>query len=197
MQTKDILIATALILTLSSLLNGCDLLTLPEKQASAPAQPATPSIDLEKARAVHKTVNIAMKAEAADNQVTVRILLNNPDNKPVTSVQSWLSFDPEYLQGREIDTSESAFSLMAPYDNTFDNENGLVMLGRANPEPVTDKNSQVAEVVFDRKKSGVTMIDVYDYQQDLSGHASANSLASGKPYNILKKPASPALIVEK
>ncbi|MBN2096000.1 hypothetical protein JW752_01220 [Candidatus Peregrinibacteria bacterium] len=199
MKAKDILIATALILTLSSLLNGCAL--LPQEKASEATQPPAPKINVEKlaekARAAQKSVNLAFKAEREEGQVTVTINLNNPEGKPITSVQSWLSFDPNRLYGKEIKTDDSAFSLIAPYNNTFDNENGLMMLGRANPDPLTDKTIKVAEVVFDVRGEGATMIDVYDYQDDLSGHASANSIIEGKPYNLLKKPNSPALIIEK
>ncbi|MBU1017598.1 hypothetical protein KKA33_01060 [Patescibacteria group bacterium] len=198
MKAKDILIATALILTLTSLLNGCALLP---KEAPEATQSAAPKINIEKvvetARAAQKSINLAFKAERENGQVTVTVTLNNPENKLVTSVQSWLSFDPSRLYGKEIKTGDSAFSLIAPYDNTFDNENGLVMLGRANPDPLTDKTIKVAEVVFDIKGEGATMIDVYDYKDDLSGHTSANSVIEGKPYNILKRPNSPALIIEK
>jgi len=199
MKAKDILIATALILTLTSLLNGCAL--VPAQEVSETTRPAASGINVgelaEKARAAQKNVDLAFKTERENGQVAVTISLDNPENKPVTSVQSWLSFDPDRLYGKEIKTDDSAFSLMAPYDNTFDNENGLVMLGRANPEPLTAKTIKVAEIIFDVKGEGATMLDVYDYQDDLSGHASANSLIEGKPYNLLKKPNSPTLIIEK
>jgi hypothetical protein len=40
-------------------------------------------------------------------------------------------------------------------------------------------------------------VDVYDYQEDLSGHASANVVINNVPYNVMVKPESPALIIEK
>ena len=85
---------------------------------------------------------------------------------------------------------------MAPYDNDFDNENGLVMLGRSNPDPVTDQVIDVAEMVFDIVGEGTVMIEAYDYREDLTGHTSANTIIDEKPYNILIKPESPALVIE-
>ena len=199
MKTKDILIATALILTISSLLTGCKLI---ETQAPAEqaAKPAPPKINLEKtvkkALAVKKEVDMVLTAEKSENQVTVIIALENPQNKSITSIQSWLSFDATKLQGKEINTSGSAFELMAPYDNTFDNENGLVMIGRSNPDPIIDSSIQVVEVIFDIIAEGAVMIDTYDYREDLTGHTSVNTIVENKPYNILKNPDSPALIIE-
>ena len=200
MKAKDILIATALILTISSLLTGCKLIETqaPEEQAT---KPAPPKINLEKivkkALAAKKEVNMILTAEKSENQVTVTVSLENPKNKPITSIQSWLSFDAAKLQGKEINTKNSAFELMAPYDNTFDNENGLVMIGRSNPNPITDSSIQVVEVVFDVVADAVVMIEAYDYRDDLTGHTSVNTILEDRPYNILKKPDSPALIIEK
>ncbi len=199
MKPKDILIATALILTLSSLLTGCKLIETqaPAKQAT---KPAPPKINLEKvvkkALAAKKEVSMIFKSEKSENQVTVTVSLENPKNKPITSIQSWLSFDATKLQGKEINTKNSAFELMAPYDNTFDNENGLVMIGRSNPDSITDSSIQVVEVVFDVIAEGAVMIDAYDYRDDLTGHTSVNTVLDNKPYNILIKPDSPALIIE-
>lgn len=208
MKTKNILIATGLILILGTFLNGCQLaekigLELPESISGEKATAKKPRLPkphvealVQKAAAAKKEVEMVLKAEKEGAEIKVKITLSNPNQKPVTSVQSWLSFNPAKLQGASIDTSATAFSLMAPYDNTFDNEEGLVMLGRANPESITEKEIVVAEVVFDIAESGTTMIDTYDYRDDLTGHTSVNTVIDGKPYNILIKPESPALIIE-
>ncbi len=200
MKAKDILIATALILTISSLLTGCKLIETqaPAEQATKPA-PLKVSLEkmVKNAMAAKKEVDMVMTSEKSEGQVTVTITLANPQNKPITSIQSWLSFDATKLQGKEINTTGSAFELMAPYDNTFDNENGLAMIGRSNPDPVTDSTMNVATVVFDVIAEGTVMIEAYDYREDLNGHTSVNTIIEERPYNILKKPDSPALIIEK
>lgn len=194
MKPKELVIATALILLFSAVVSGCQVV-----EPSSAGKEARKTIIEEfvmKAVAAKKEVRLSLKAVREGAQVRVTVNLENPNLKPITSTQAWLSFDPALLQGKSINVKDSAFSLMAPYDNTFDNETGLAMLGRANPKPLTDKTIKVAELVFDAAKDGTAMVDAYDYQDDLSGHTSANVLVSGKPFNILLKPTSPLLIIE-
>jgi hypothetical protein len=194
MKAKEIVIATALILILGGLLSSCQG-EEPNRQGKVSKQTAIEAFVL-KAVAAKKEVKLALRADRTGDKLKVTVTLENPNLKPVTSVQSWLSFDPSKLQGSSIEARSSAFGLMAPYKNTFDNVNGLVMLGRANPQPVLEKSSLVAELSFDIVKDGTTTIDAYDYQDDLSGHTSANVLEGGKPFNVLEKPDSPLLIIE-
>jgi len=203
MKPKNIAIAALLILIASTLLNGCETPKLSiEKKATAPATSVTLNESqiqelVKKAEAVKKEVKMVFEGTKADNQITVKIKLDNPNQKPITSVQAWLSFDPKILQGKKLNTADSAFTLVAPYDNAFDNTNGLVMLGRSNQESITDKTIVVADVVFNLVKNETVMLEAYDYRDDLSGHTSANAIVDGKPYNVLIKPDSPALVVEK
>lgn len=194
MKPKELVIATALILLFSTLVSGCQVV---QKTGSGKTAKKTVIEEfMMRAVAVKKEVSLSLKAVRQGAQVKVSVVLENPNLEPITSAQTWLSFDPAMLQGNSINVKESAFGLMAPYDNTFDNKNGLVMLGRANPKPVTDKAIKMAELVFDTVKDGTTMIDAYDYQDDLSGHASANDMVNGKPFNIMLKPDSPLLIIQ-
>jgi len=203
MKPKNIAIATLLILIASTLLNGCETIKLStEKKPAASENVGAPSASqiqelVKKAEAVKKEVKMVFEADKGDNQLTVKIKLDNPNQKPITSVQAWLSFDPQILQGKKLNTADSAFALVAPYDNAFDNTNGLVMLGRSNQKPITDKTITVADVVFDLVKNETVMLEVYDYRDDLNGHTSANTIVDGKPYNVLIKPESPALVIEK
>ena len=207
MKPKEIVIATEVIILLSSILGGCGLIEksssddglIPvssEKQAEKP-KPQSVNDLVSTARAVTKEVKLILDNEKSDDELKIVIKLDNPNNKPITSVQSWLSYNPEDLKGKEIDTKNSAFSLTAPYSNTFDENNGLMMLGRSNPNPVTDESIIVAKVIFEVLKDTTIAVDAYDYREDLSGHTSVNVLVDGTPYNILIKPESPTLIIEK
>jgi len=193
MKPKELLIATGLILTLGVLLSGCQVVE--PKQGKVSKKTVIEAFVL-KAVAAKKEVRLALKADRQGDKLKVTVTLENPNLKPVTSVQTWLSFDPSKLQGKTVEARSSAFGLMAPYANTFDNENGLVMLGRSNSQPVAEKSTVVAVLSFDIVKPGVTTLDAYDYQDDLSGHTSANVLEGGKPFNVLQKPDSPLLIIE-
>ena len=193
MKPKELVIATALILIVGSLLAGCQIV---EPKGEKVAKKTAIEEFVLRAVAAKKEVRLSLRADRQGKQVKVTVSLENPNLKPVTSVQAWLSFDPSKLQGKSVEAKDSAFDLMAPYDNSFDNTSGLVMLGRANTKPVKEKAIKVAELTFDVAEEGAAMLDAYDYQEDLSGHASANVLTDGKPFNILLKPDSPLLVIE-
>jgi hypothetical protein len=193
MKAKELVIATALILILGTLVSGCKVV---EPGSGKVSKKTSIEEFVMKAVAAKKEVRLALKADRTGNTLKVTVTLENPNLRPITSVQSWLSYDPSMLRGKSVESRGSAFSLTAPYANTFDSESGLVMLGRANPQPVMEKSSVVAVLTFDVVKAGVTTLDAYDYQDDLSGHTSANILADGKPFNVLQKPSSPLLVIE-
>lgn len=201
MKPKDIIIATAVILILSSLLTGCkesDDTTAKIVTSTTSGKSTVTSIQdtIKKAQIAEKDVKLVLKSEKDGKNVKVTIALDNAKGKSITSVQNWLSYDPTKLQGVEVDISKSAFTLNAPYTNAFDNANGLMKLGRSNSTAVTDKEIHVAVATFELKDSKGAMVDAYDYREDLTGHTSANTLIDGMPYNILAKPSSPLLIIK-
>ncbi|MBU0578189.1 cohesin domain-containing protein [Patescibacteria group bacterium] len=191
MKTSRILIAAAIIILLSSFLSGCIQRSSEEISVHNAAVRS-----LQAVQDVTKEVDLVLVADREGDQVTVKVMLDNPEEKPITSVQSWLSYNPKALEGKSVDFSNSDFVLSAPYENTFDEFFGLVMIGRGTNEAVVAKSITVAEVVFDLIADGTTMVDIYDYQTNLTGHASVNMILDGFPYNILKKPESPALIIQ-
>jgi len=193
MKSIKLIVATAILILVSTYLTSCKLMT---PKAEVTETTLTPAESIEQAVKVIQDVTMRLSADRDNSQVIVKIVLDNPNGKSITSVESWLSYDPDALKGERINVVDSPFDFTAPYDNTFDEVNGLVMLGRANSEPITTKTINVAEVVFELLEDGTTMIDTYDYQSDMSGHVSANMLLDGVPYNVLLKPESPALIIQ-
>jgi hypothetical protein len=191
MKPINIIIAAATLILITGLLSGCTLVSKQE-----PAQKSEVTANVELARKIEKDVSVKLTADRQGKEVTVKIVLDNPGNRPITSVQSWLSYSPEALKGVKLNVVDSPFELTAPYDNTFDDVNGLVMLGRSNSTPITSNTINVAEVVFELATDSVTMVDFYDYKTDLSGHVSANIMLDGVPYNVLLAPESPALIIQ-
>jgi hypothetical protein len=200
MKTKQLIIALTSVLLLAGLLAGCDLFKADILTTQEPEGQTEDTSDIEalieKAQSVKKDARLELEYEKEPNKVTVSILIKNPSRKPITSVQTWLSFDPTMLKGKEIDLSNSDFELPVPYETTFDNESGLMMLGRSNPESITDESILVAGVIFAPLKVGSTVLEAYDYREDLTGHTSANAVVDEKPYNVLMRPESPLLIIE-
>lgn len=185
MQSLKILIAAAVVLFVSNVLTGCSPQGVSEVGVSR----------IVDAQQMKKTVNFVLEEAVGDEDVVLKLKLNNPENRPITSVQAWLTYNPDVLKGVSIGAEDSEFELQAPYDNDFDHEAGLVMIGRSSAVPVLDGEPLVAEVRFERVGEGAAMIEAYDYRQDLTGHASANIMFDGQPLNLLLKPESPLLII--
>lgn len=187
-QSIKILIAAGMVMLATNALTGCT----PNGEVS--------KVGVERiaaAQEMKKTVNLLLTEAEEGEDMVVRLALDNPEKKPVTSVQAWLTYNPDVLKGVSINTENSAFELMAPYDNDFDHVAGFVMLGRSNATPVDDKEITIAEIHFEKIGEGAAMIEAYDYKQDLEGHTSANMMVDGVPMNILLKPQSPLLIINK
>ncbi|MBN1258965.1 hypothetical protein JXA05_04385 [Candidatus Peregrinibacteria bacterium] len=191
MKPSKIIIAAAVLIFLSSFLSGCAL--IPGQDT---VRPAAGQEKIQALKQVKKSVSMKLFTEKIADEVKVRVVLQNPERKPIISAQSWLSYNPALLTGLKVDATDSPFALSAPYENAFDGINGVVMVGRSNNAPITDPSITIATVTFSMKTRGTAMVDVYDYKSDLSGHASANVIEEGIPYNILLKPQSPALIIQ-
>ncbi|MBU0705611.1 hypothetical protein KJ657_05435 [Patescibacteria group bacterium] len=186
LKSVKILIAAAIVVISANLLAGCSPKNVSEAGMERIAE----------AQEMKKTVKLSLvQVKADDKGFVLRLMLDNPEKKPITSLQAWLAYNPDDLKGISIDTAVSAFELTAPYDNNFDNEAGLMMLGRSAVSAVNDKEIVVADLHFGRVSDGVAMIEAYDYKQDLTGHTSANMMLDGAPVNILLKPQSPLLIL--
>ena len=185
MNSIKIIVAVTLIVLGSNVLAGCS----PQDNSDVGVK------RLEEAQEMKKTVSMSLVEVEGASDITLRLILENPEGKPVTSVQTWLAYNPEVLKGISIDISESDFEFMAPYDNAFDEAMGLMMLGRSSAMPVEAQKIVVADLHFERLAEGVAMIEAFDYQYDLEGHTSANMMQDGDPLNILLKPDSPLLIL--
>ena len=210
MKPDRIIIATIAIFLVITLLGGCNATTDSANPSSTesdaginlssnavkPVVNKTPAKLSEIIVKAEKNVELKLKASRQGDTVTVRITLDNPKQQAISAVQTWLTYDPDTLEGVNLSADDSDFKLQAPYENTFDEINGLAMIGHGTTGAVTDKSLNVAEVIFNIKKSGTTMVDLYDYQEDLSGHVSVNTVINDEAYNILLRPKSPALIIE-
>ena len=181
MKPSKVIIAAILIILTANMLSGCG--------GSADASERQQGIN--EMREIKKTASLRLEQEVSGGQMTVTVFIDNPERKPISSTQAWISFNPDHMQGVKVDTSESPFDMPPPYDNGFDEAQGLVRLGGATNKPSTDAVIQVGQVVFGLN----TMLDAYDYRYDLSGHVSANTILNGTPYNILQRPDSPLIVI--
>ncbi len=192
MAPHKTMIATVLLFGAISLLGGCSSQEAAE-QAQAPSEGLKLAAVSEQAE---RDVALELKSSREGDEITIVVTLDNPNNKPITSVQTWLSYDPSALEGVAISDEGSAFEFAAPYEQDFDQISGVAKVGRSSSVPVTDNSIDVATINFKATAEGTTFVDAFDYQTTLSGHTSANVVVDGDAYNVMLKPESPALIIQ-
>ena len=132
--------------------------------------------------------NLSLEYENGDSTVTVSIYIENPTKQKVISVQSWLEYDPKVLQGNKINTDDSAFNFVAPGENTFDTQKGLVKIGRSSTEGGANNDKIfVAKIHFKRLQNTPTSISFHNYQLGPNGSVSVRVFEDGFPITILKE----------
>lgn len=202
MKSKDLIIATALILIVLSLLSSCTFVENNVKDI--PVQTKNTKLDksqiLEKMALVKKLsrdVDLNLEYKKENKNILVKMSLNNPSKKPIQSAETWFSFNPELLKVKSVDASLSDFNLPAPYKVNFDNEKGLLMIGRSNKSSINKENINLVQVNFELLKDESTTLNAYNYNPNLTGNSSVNIVYKGKVYNVLKEPKIPTLIIKK
>lgn len=124
------------------------------------------------------------------DEFDVDIMLKNPGLQNVISVRAWLTFNPDILEGVGINTDDSPFTLSAPGETEFSQNEGRVKLGRSNISGgFSEAEVKVATVRFKVKTPYAVeaLIEAYDYQVTELGHTSVNIIDQGFPVNILSE----------
>ena len=63
-------------------------------------------------------------------KILVNVILKNPDNQPIQSIQAWFLYPVSIIKGEKITLKQKeVFSVMAPGEQNFDEEQGIVKLG--------------------------------------------------------------------
>lgn len=185
MKSLKIIFAAVIIILVSSYLVGCNL----------PGVSSEGAARIQEAQSLKKTVSMKLVEVPESDNVKLQLVLENPEKEPITSFQAWLTYNPDHLEGVAIHTDESPFELMAPYENDFDDAMGLIMVGRSTKSPITDEEIVALELELNKLSEGVTMIEAYDYKQDLTGHTSVNKVENEAAFNVLLKPDSPLISI--
>ncbi len=88
-----------------------------------------------------------------DESILVQVVLKNPQQEELQSVQAWFLYPTSILKGEDIALfGKNKFPLQAPNENGFDAKNGIVKIGlSASGKPAkTPENLVVAEVIFQK-----------------------------------------------
>jgi hypothetical protein len=115
------------------------------------------------------------------------IVIVNPSQSEVQSVESWLQFDPNVLTISDLSATNSAFSLAAPGEFEVDSTTGSVKIGRAAPgAPAVQQKIVVAEFTVTAKKNTEgTQISFLDFRNSGMGKTAVVSNQNMEPVNIL------------
>ena len=119
-------------------------------------------------------------------ELNIDIVVRNTSGQAVNHVRSWLSYDPNVLEGVSI-TVHSNFPAVTPGESNFDTTNGYVMVEASND--ASDANKQlfvrVAQVKLKVKQAppSGTFISFYDVQR--AGHTTVTTNEAGTDESIL------------
>lgn len=152
---------------------------------------------VQEVKSMKKTVSLQGVTRIDGDEVIISLSGKNPDKTPLNSVRIWLNYNPTIFEVININTDKSSFDLPAPGENAYDQSLGLIKLGRSKTnEPITDETFSVAEIHLERLQPGLTLIDVFNYQEDVSGNTQILTLIDESPKNILLKPDTPFITIQ-
>jgi hypothetical protein len=125
----------------------------------------------------------------AGDTIDLDIVLKNPSGQSIQSVRAWLEFDATVLQGSDV-RIDAQFPLVAPGEQAFAGETGIVRLGASN----VSGGVNGVEFVFARVTFTVlSAIDTFPRVKfhDFSllgseGHTQALVIEGGRAINVIK-----------
>lgn len=171
----------------SLLLAGCG------NSVSKPTDELNQSIQL--AQMIQKTVEAKIESQQLSEKVyQLKIILSNPEQKPIVSAQTWLAYNPQDLKILEIDSANSNFELFAPGENEFDQTLWLIKIGRSKQAAqINQSEILVTQLTVEKQTENLTTLDFYNYHEDVTGNTNVNLSQNDQVYNVLIKPNTPAL----
>jgi hypothetical protein len=129
------------------------------------------------------------------------VVLKNPNGYALDAVRSWLSYDPQVLEGQSVQLG-TVFPLPVPGESGFAPSQGYVQIGQAaakGKEP-RDTLIVVARVTFKVKhvpEGGKSAISFYDLTTATSGHTVVVRDVLGQKQNVLPEKLGSLLVLMK
>ena len=128
------------------------------------------------------------KSFTVGEKIPMRIIIKNPENAPVFSVQSWVKYNSSILSISELSDDESGFDLAAPGEFKAVNSKGEMRIGRATTgSALTDNEIVVADFVVEIKKNpNLTGLEFLDFKNESIGKTAVITIQGNIPANILE-----------
>ena len=127
-----------------------------------------------------KTVSLEIKN--SNNHITLTLL--NPKKNTINGARTWLAFPVNTLKVSNLKLNTTLFDLIAPNEDEYDKENGIIKIGLTSSKGI--KNTQIPVASFDvknRSRSPVPL-NCYDYSDETNSHC---TVISSNRKNILKQ----------
>ena len=121
-------------------------------------------------------------------KIPMRIVIKNPENAPVFSVQSWVKFNSAVVSVSGLNDDESAFDLAAPGEFKAVNSKGEIRIGRATTgSAITDSEIIVADFLLEIKKNpNLGTLQFIDFKKDAIGKTAVVTIQGNIPANIIE-----------
>lgn len=138
---------------------------------------------------IEDPVTLRTKVLHEGDTLDIDIVLKNPNGFALDAVRSWLSYDPQVLEGQSVELGK-VFPLPVPGEAGFAAVQGFVQIGAAaakGKEP-RDLTIVVARVIFQVKHipdGGKSAISFYDLNSSTNGHTVVVRDILGQKQNIL------------
>ncbi len=126
-------------------------------------------------------------------QKTISIFVKNPESLPIQSVRAWIKFDPAAVRITDLKVEEERLSLVAPGETDIDSEEGLVKIGVASSEAISEGLIKVASFKVLKIGTQPAVLTFYDWRAEGDGHTAVLFLEEREAINILKAPSSISL----
>lgn len=166
--------------------SGCTTSIQPENTIKNPS-PLKDFVGAEKENIKKVTAGLSIeKISETSDSIVFDIVLSNPNQEKVQSIQSWFTYPTKILEGVEIDIiSADIFDLTAPGEKDFDTKNGLVKIGISvgGKAKITDETLPLARITFNKISSSPYFLDFYDI--GLNGHTKVMSFTQTGIRDIL------------
>lgn len=134
--------------------------------------------------------------EKTAGMVTIDVVLKNPNEESISSVQSWVSYIPGVVTGETITLSKtSPFTLAAPGEQNFNDEFGIAKIGVSTPSGKEFKGLEttIATLTFVKNEPGLATFDFFNPGGE--GNTKVIHISENGPQNILDTAAIEPLIV--
>jgi len=133
-----------------------------------------------------------------NDTLDIDLIVHNPPEYEISRVRAWISYDPEVLQGVDIQVHED-FPTVTPGEEDFDEEEGYVMIDASAEEGEEPDYTETVVVRIQFRviadPSGGTVLSFYDVQP--GGHTFVERLsdASGAAISALETDPSSLLVI--